>query len=955
MSVHRFRLSLALTASLGLALPATANDDRRIDEDIRLAVGLAKEFQFVDMAVEVLDGLSEVDLSQDQERRVGRAECDVYGEAARYEPDEAKREELFVQAIDQYQKFVDRADDEEGDKAKVDLVNLAAEYGQFMMERLEEAAGDEAGRIREELESRLNKVSFVATEAVVDLKDQFDQLSTLEKNQLYRLMLSQGNLLVILGEVAEGGSSYLDNAAESMEELTFLSGADTGFGLSAYHLIGRVEATRGNAADAVDFYEYVATTLIPNSDERWEEKKADLGEPTVNAIWGYYEREISWLVDGQLAAGRNADAIASGLRYYNLFLREGYTLSPLGHLSLLSVSRALLDTGGFVGGSAAAGELTWYASAEELEAAGIGKRNRTTAPELALEIANRVNTENRGNILQIRAQRLIREVVDSGLEVTPDVLYEAALGSYHGEDYDGALAGFRNVIANLETDADRKLFMPKVQKAMGDAFRRAGRDLEAALAYREGVTTWRGDEEYDPQNAARFYAMMGTLRREMKDVAEVETLFRESEVIQSSIGDSAGGSIDWRRAQREYDAQNWQGCRDICQSIDAQSDYHEKAIVRGAVCLYRDGDLGGAEGELTDYLEVFVEDPRNLLTSQESNKIKLRNESKAEAVYFLGQIDRDRGDWEGLLARYATFPEDFRGQDSLTAATMLYRVEGAIELGQDDLADRLLQRMVDDFPKDPSTGSAATKLYNAYVGRSKEATPGTDESRELKGKMAETLALSNSLKGDPSFSALSTESSFWVDAEEWERADEILTTIRSRFADAEDSKTQESFWRTILPRHGLVQLELKRVAEAYETLAPLVPAWDDKDPERRASVQTVRTYCRAVTGWLEGDADSLTRVPGGGGAEALANAAGWLDKVAKGQEEYSCDWFGTQYERIFALMLLGQEDSSKSSWAGKVLNPMKIEFGATFADVAGACDGDRELQDRYRWLASQIN
>ena len=360
MTVLPFGLSLLLTASFGApaapvgALPlfpvdpvpalspaalSTQSGDRAVDEEIRLAVGLAKEFQFVQMALQVLQGIEQADLSKAQARQVDRAKCDVYGQAALNERDELVREERFAQALDQYKKFIeDEGSDEQGELAKQDFVNLASNYGEFMVERLEEASGEEAQRIRGELEDRLNRVSFFATETIVDLKDLFNQLGPKEKNELFKLMISQGNLLVILANVSESGSSYLDNASELMEELAFMAGGDSGAGLTAYHLLGRVEAARGNVGDSVDYYEYVVTTLIPESDENWESLKEELADSNILANWGFYEREVSWYVDSLATAGRPEQAVEAGLRFYNLILRDGYDLTPYGHLSMLSLS-----------------------------------------------------------------------------------------------------------------------------------------------------------------------------------------------------------------------------------------------------------------------------------------------------------------------------------------------------------------------------------------------------------------------------------------------------------------------------------------------------------------------------------------------------------------------------------------------------------------------------------------
>ncbi len=957
MSAKSFALPfLALVpALLSPCLAAQpSSSDRGVDEDIEFAVGLAKDFQFVDMALEVLGGLSDAELDAAQRRAIARARADVYGEAAKNELDETVKEGRFTEALDQYKAFIEaNPGTTEANDAKRDFIALASEYGAYMEGLLEEASGDEAARIREDLETRLNRVSFFATESIVDLKSNFNALSKLEQNDLFKLMLAQGNLLLILGRISEGGESYLSNAASTMEELVFMAGTDTGFGLNGYHVLGRVEEARGNFQGAVDFYEYVATQVIPDKDEEWELRKQDTPQATIDTLWAYYEREISWLVDAELAANHGDKAVGRGLRFYNLFRREGFTLSPFGHQSMLAVARALLEVGGFVGGSAAAGDMQWFATAEALNEAGVAKRNQTSAAQLALEIANHVNTENRGNTLQIRAQRLISEVVDSGLQVTPDVLFEAALGSLNGEDFDAAIAGLRKVISSLATEADRKLFMPKVQCNLGHAFRRSERSLEAALAYREGVDAWRGDEEWDPQNASGYYAMMSRLRREMKDVPEIESMFRESEVLQSSIGEGAGGAIDWRRAQRAYDAKEYEEAREICQTIGDDSDYREKAIVRAAACAYQLGELDTAEQELNEYLGPYLDDPRHRLQSTEVQLLKLRNEAKAEAVYTLGQIERERGNWEGLLARYENFAEDFRGQDSLIVTTLIYRIEAAIESGQEDLADRLLERMIDEFPKDPNTGKAASKLYNWYLARFNELEAGSPEAKRIKGKMAESLALSNRLSDSPSFNALSTEASFWADAENWTKAEAVLDTIRKQFVDSTDAEIVESMQRSILPRYGKALLELKRVAESYEVLAPLVPNFDATDTELKPSVETIETYSRSVTGWLEGLAESPTLVPGVGGAQPLENAAGWMAKVAKTSEKYSCDYFKATFIQAFALYQLGVVDTSKQDWVNGVMDTLNVEYGPTFRELAEIC-GQEAIQNHYRWLMDKV-
>jgi hypothetical protein len=170
---------------------------------------------------------------------------------------------------------------------------------------------------------------------------------------------------------------------------------------------------------------------------------------------------------------------------------------------------------GWVGGDTSSGDAQWYASEDEAKDAGASKRNRISTTDLALQIAQQVNKENQGNVLQIRAQKLISSIIDRpGVVVAPSVLYEAAEGDYNERNNAAALDGFRRVLRALDgqDDAARYEYCPRIYFRMGRTYMRMDRPLEAALAFQEGCTKWEGDPEYDSQNATSFY-------RAMQDVA----------------------------------------------------------------------------------------------------------------------------------------------------------------------------------------------------------------------------------------------------------------------------------------------------------------------------------------------------------------------------------------------------------------------------------------------------
>ena len=466
--VHSIALASAAAglAHAGSPLPSSDSEERAVSEGLEFAEGLAADWQFVDMAIEVLDGVAAGDLDSDQKRLVDLTRAKVFGSAAKNEREDERKEQLFTDALERCGSFLDRhADSNEGEQAKRFYVDLASEYGQFMAERLEDVGGEEAQRIREELDDRLNKVSFFATETIAELQDQLSDLTQIERNELFKLQLAQGNLLLILGRVSDGGGeSYFSNAAETMEELIYSAGPDTGFGLNAYHVLGRVEAARGHPADAADYYEYVATQVVPDDDEVWGTMRAENPETMISTLWAYYEREISWLVEAHQEAGDGEKAVSRALRFLQPLptgrIRPVSLRSPVHARRCPGAARSRRLRGRLCGGRRT--DLVPLARGPRGSPASASATAR--APPSSPWRWRRASTR-RTAATRCRSapQRLISQVVDSGLDVTPAILFEAALGSYNSGNYPQAITGLRQLISRLDNDTDRKLFMPRIQ------------------------------------------------------------------------------------------------------------------------------------------------------------------------------------------------------------------------------------------------------------------------------------------------------------------------------------------------------------------------------------------------------------------------------------------------------------------------------------------------------------
>ncbi|WP_419195435.1 tetratricopeptide repeat protein [Engelhardtia mirabilis] len=934
---------------------AVDKTETELREDIDFARGLAADWQFIDLAESVLEGLASSKLDRDLRQELELARCEVYGAGARYSADPNLREQLFVQALDSYRNYIDNnerspviAD------AKRSYVDLGAAYIASMEMALEDAVGEEATRIRETLADRLEELLQYAGEQVAEL-NAVTGLTERERQELAKLMLYRAQMALTYGRLGDDYSSYLDSAATFVEDLTFAFGSTSGWGLSAYLVLGDVYKAQGAPADAADMYVFVVDTTIPFDRSAWSAwiAEAQPSQARLDGLWYFVELGTPKLIEAQLAAGDAEGALTSALHFQNTWRREGFNLSPQGYLAMLSVARTLLDVGGFLGGDRE--ELAWFESYEAAKDAGNNDRRIRPSADLALELAGLVNEQNVGNTLQIRAQRLIADAIGRpGVEVDLTVLFEAAKGYYNSQDYDRAIGAFRSVMAAAKDETARRLHYPKVLWYIGRSFQRLDRQLEAAMAFREGIERWSGDAEYDAQNANGYYSAMQLVRRTIKDDQEIERRFREAESYKASLGDNT--DIVYTQAMRAFDEKDFDFARETFQQVESQATNYEKSLVKAARCFYETGKLDQALAELDAYLQNFVADPRNRLGPTETARQAARDEATAEAVYFQGQIAWDQGRHADVVKLYGDFADRFPGQSDLAAATLYYCIQSSLEL--DDLAGakRFEQRLVKEFPTAQWTGNGATRLFNHVADARDRALQAGDVevAKQMLREMASYLEISNSLATTPSFRSLLQEARLWRDLGEWSKAEVIFAGLARDYANSSDAQEAGTIESSVIPDLALCLIEQRRSAEALELLVPLVPDPEDKEAKVPAQA-TIETFCRAVAGWVEGDPSNPTIVPGVGDAAQLDRAGQWWRKISNRYTKWlDCDWYQTEFNRAWNYYQYSKLDSEKLEVAKQIVRVIKTETGSSFALVEDNCDDDPRVRDLFRWLDQQL-
>ncbi len=949
---------LSSVATLAATPPAhaasdTAESSRLVQSEMEFARRLASRFAYVELAEEVIASLESRDLNDSQLEGLGLLKCDVYASAAKAEGNKDKRLELYGSAIDSYRKFLE--DHSRSDyipaaqKSYVDLVN---QYGRILEMQLEEVIGADADAAR----ATIKEVVDGGLELITDLiDDTAGATSQADKNERWRLMLYQGQMLLTLANVADDGTYFFSRAESTLESLALEAGDTSVYTFNAYLLLARVKMAQSLYEEASDFSEYVVSIVLPDNDEaRQLQGWDDLTFEEKVIRWSLAEQAMSLVIEAYQLQDDLPTACHYALHFYNMWKTEGFDIQPQGHLSLLAAARALVDSDGYVGGTLTGGNLAWFATPDEMASEGFsGNRNARSALDLALSIAQTVNDANKGNTLQTRAQKVISEIIERpGVVVSPDILFEAAQGDYFAKDYSRAIRGLKTILAQLDArdEATQRIYAPKVLFHIGDSLRKLERPLEAAMAFRDGATKWQGDPDYDEKIANGYYRAIGTARTESANDPLLENLYLEAENILRNVG-SQTGTITFRQADRAYASKDYNEARKRYLEVEEGSNDYEKAVVKAALCLYKLEDTVNAKAEFTRYLDVYVQDPRT--KPVDATKRSVREESMAIARFYLGRIAYSAGDWAEVIKQFETYAKDFSEQTDYAPTAMYMLTKAHLSSGDLGAAKRVVAAMREQFGTHERTGLTSLQIFDALKAEQEEAEASgdTEKARALKEQMADYLRLANALASEPSFNNMRKESTLWIELGQWTEAETVLNKIVSQFGTSQADDVD----RFVRPDLGLVLLELKRVPEAYAVLDPLIPK--EESDTRKASSITVGSWCRAVTGWLEGDGTTIVEVPGTGGLEDLEIATGFLRKLTDSEgasEKYTADWYQLKFETAYAYWQWGKDDSEQTSNA-KVLieNLQSLTADTRLGDVADKCGNDT-LQRRFLWLLDKV-
>jgi hypothetical protein len=155
-------------------------------------------------------------------------------------------------------------------------------------------------------------------ELVANLKS-IEEPSEAQKKRLYNLMLNRGRMLTETARSQEDPTFSFEQSNETLEELVFLAGENSPFGLRAFAAMGDNMVAQGRSLDAAYSYEFVVNTAIPKDLAEWEQLKKDLelDQPAKEVRWLFLELATRGLVKAYANEGDPDSALSWAMHFYN--------------------------------------------------------------------------------------------------------------------------------------------------------------------------------------------------------------------------------------------------------------------------------------------------------------------------------------------------------------------------------------------------------------------------------------------------------------------------------------------------------------------------------------------------------------------------------------------------------------------------------------------------------------
>ncbi len=910
---------LGLAAALALAAIPAGAQKKAIQREIAFAKGLASEFGFVGLGNQVLeDLLKRKDLDQEDIDRINLEKCDLLIQAARAMPKIEKKMSFYEQATTKIEEVLTRFKGRDiTNQARMLYAKAALNYGQVIAALMEEEADPQK---KEALRQKAEKIYRGAIKACNDAKSSLSSVQKTDPKARNNYLLAWMHL----GELQKGWASIAKNeterktrlemAKDTLENFIYEVGDDTPAGAHCLILYAQCSEMEGNKEDAL-------SDFAGTKDSVWDTLTSKENPPDPNVIpilvpvmeEAYYNqiRLLNKL-------GKTDEAIQAGDEMVARIsqLKDIRPSKPYGLEARIEYAKALFASG---------------------EPAKIDK-----ALKVAKEVADLAGT----SYIRTEAQKLINRIIQSREAPTskmdPDILYQAAEGSFRSGNPYQALANAKKILRALKTQDQKKNYGIKVYKLIGRILTSLGRYADASFAYGTSCELFG-----DLGTSVKYVSDVKGMAILCKNTAQVfrNRLPQESKGMVQSLLDYSN-SIVMRYAPDQGDYINLSTAKDLLGKkrydealskldlIKQTSDYYEEAIVQKAKVYLEKKDYPRARKILKDYLEKYIPAHQNLQGKAEA----IRANMEPLAWYTLGIMaykeamgdapppanKPDPSKWAEVLKIFQRMPQAYSYNQSFVENGWYYTGVALTAMGKLRQAMEAYKSLKAANPKSRLVPYLALDIFRAHLDRIRKLEKKNKVRKsELERAYREALAFADEyIRGNPlpQYAVLYESFNFALDLGEQEKALQLYGLIEKYYD--KDPKYRGKIIRFVKPR--VVEILQKR--GDFNRAKPLVEELLGAYKKGRWPLPVLWLGVFEYGGWLEVDGPRVKEILGLNqplkALEPPLELMPTLYKTVQAPEsKFSLQWYAIVAEYTYLAYRAGQHNEK---WAKEARTYLRV-------------------------------
>lgn len=402
-------------------------------------------------------------------------------------------------------------------------------------------------------------------------------------------------------------------------------------------------------------------------------------------------RAFTCWVKALVAGGKFQEAVAAAEQIKSREYAKGWEDQPLGVLFTFERAKAMAGAGQ---GAAAAQEL-WAVIQKSMQAPESEK-----IPGLGM---TRIGAG---------ACRALSELSDvSGGEIyAPEIQYHVGVGYFLRQRPELAIAGFKGVLVAARTPQERREWVPKAVRQIGNLYFQQERYLEAALAY-ETVMTEFPDHEDGP-DAIRF--SLSAAKRAIEQFGEDATntntplvkLYKRIETGAAKNDPEQAAKIFMNQAADFQNREQWVQAAEAYLSVPAEVDnegqkrkvsFYPNAVANAGYCYFQAYKKNKNNQEyLTKAREALS---RAVQLAREAKDL----EAQSLAAFYLGELECDLERPNEALAALAPFDRELASTTRYMVRARYQQAQAFMMLNQADSLEKAEEayRKVADRRNDP--------------------------------------------------------------------------------------------------------------------------------------------------------------------------------------------------------------------------------------------------------------